>query len=435
MPHKNKINNATWYKLDLSAIVFPTLQRRDFSSVFRISMHLYEDINPDIMQKAIDLSMNRFPTYKSAIHTGIFWRYLEPNNRPGPFLKEDIQNPCMPMPFRSNNRYLVRFFYYKNRIALEAHHSLGDGNGAMCVLQTTVATYLNLLGKNIPASMYVLDINEKPDPSELEDAYVKYGTAKVKPKRMSDKTFLLNGTKDRIYSLNIITGILSAKEVLTIAKSHNVTLTEYLVASLIYTINEVQESRNEKKQYPVRIALPVNLRQFFPSKTLRNFITMVYPYIDPRLGSYTFEDTLKFVHTYLRYSINDKLLCGDITTNLSTQQNIFSRVVPLFIKDPIVRFFYKRVQTKNSSAGLTNLGRIPVPKEMEQYVKRMDVYMGQPYSTRTNCALVSYGDVLTINFTSGIIETDVEQAFFRHLVKEGISVTIESNRNMNEEKI
>lgn len=113
MPHKNKSNNSIWYKLDLSAIVFPTLQRRDFSSVFRLSMHLSENINPDIMQKAIDLSMKRFPTYKSAIHTGIFWRYLEPNNRPGPFLKEDIQNPCMPMSFRSNNRYLVRFFIIK----------------------------------------------------------------------------------------------------------------------------------------------------------------------------------------------------------------------------------------------------------------------------------------------------------------------------------
>ena len=44
------------------------------------------------------------------------------------------------------------------------------------------------------------------------------------------------------------------------------------------------------KLYPVRIALPVNLRRFFPSKTLRNFISMVYPSIDPRLGNYTFEE-------------------------------------------------------------------------------------------------------------------------------------------------
>ena len=31
-----------WYKLDLSAIVYPTLQRRDFSSVYRLSVLLKE---------------------------------------------------------------------------------------------------------------------------------------------------------------------------------------------------------------------------------------------------------------------------------------------------------------------------------------------------------------------------------------------------------
>ncbi len=427
-----KNSNSTWYQLDLSALVFPTLQRRDFSSVYRISMHLKEEINPTIMQTAIDLSMQRFPTYKVAIHKGVFWRYLEPNDRPGPFLKEDIQNPCMPMPFKSNNHYLLRFFYYKNRIAFEAHHCLGDGNGAMSVLQTTVATYLNLLGHHITPKDYVLDINETPKPEEFEDAYLRYATSKVKPKRNSEKTYLFQGTKDQLYSLNIISGIISVKEILDLSRKNNVSITEYLVATLLFALQKVQEAENNHAQYPVRIALPVNLRQFFPSITLRNFITMVYPYIDPRLGDYSFEDTVSFVHNFMHYAVNDKLLCGDITTNAAIQQQSFVRIIPLFIKDIVVRSFYKRVQTKYSSAGLTNLGKITVPKEMEPFIERMDVYMGQPFSSRTNCAIISYQDVLTINFTSGILETDVEREFFRLLVKNGISVKIETNRNMDE---
>lgn len=35
-----------WYKLDLSAIVYPTLQRRDFSSVYRLSVLLKEEYRP-----------------------------------------------------------------------------------------------------------------------------------------------------------------------------------------------------------------------------------------------------------------------------------------------------------------------------------------------------------------------------------------------------
>ena len=52
-----------WYKLDLSAIVYPTLQRRDFSSVYRLSVLLKEEIQPEVLQKAVDMALPRFPTY------------------------------------------------------------------------------------------------------------------------------------------------------------------------------------------------------------------------------------------------------------------------------------------------------------------------------------------------------------------------------------
>lgn len=84
-----------WYKLDLSATVYPTLQRRDFSSVYRLSVTLKEEIDPALLQQALDRTLPRFPTYKVAIRKGLFWRYLEPNNRPGPFVQKDITVcPC-----------------------------------------------------------------------------------------------------------------------------------------------------------------------------------------------------------------------------------------------------------------------------------------------------------------------------------------------------
>ena len=175
--------------------------------------------------------------------------------------------------------------------------------------------------------------------------------------------------------------------------------------------------------------MPVNLRRFFPSKTLRNFITMVYPSIDPRLGDYTFEEIVTQVHNYMRYYINEKFLRGDITTNAATQRNPVIRVVPLFIKDFVVRTFYTKVQDKNSSAGLTNMGAMKVPADMKEHIERFDIYMGQPFSSRTNCAIISFEDTLTVNFASSIAESDVERLFFKKLVQDGIHVKIESNRD------
>ncbi len=176
------------------------------------------------------------------------------------------------------------------------------------------------------------------------------------------------------------------------------------------------------------IAMPVNLRRFFPSRTLRNFITMVYPSIDPRMGDYTFEEILIQVHHYMRYYINNKFLNADITTNAAVTKNPLIRVVPLFFKDFVVRQFYKRVQDKQSSAGLTNLGVVETSEEMRAHIERFDVLMGQPFSARTNCAVISYGDTLSISFASSIVEADVERLFFRKLVQDGIHVKIESNR-------
>lgn len=432
------VTKRDWYKLDLSAIVYPTLQRRDFSSVYRLSILLKEEIDPQLLQKAVDMTLPRFPTYKAAIRKGVFWRYLEPNNRSGPFVQPDIRNQCQPIYYKTNNRYLIRFYYYRNRISLEAHHSLGDGTGGMSLLQTVTAQYLRLRGypiesgPGVPNSNFILDINARPDPEELEDAYMKYANAKVCPPRPGEKAYRVRGTKEPFYTLNIIDGIMSVSEVMAAAKRYQATVTEYLNAVLLYALMKKQEKDWHISLKPVKIAMPVNLRRFFPSRTLRNFITMIYPGIDPRLGEYTFEEIVTQVHNYMRYYLNEKFLRGEITTNAETQRNPFIRVVPLFIKDFVVRLFYKRVQDRNSSAGLTNMGAMKLPESMKPYVERFDIYMGQPFSSRTNCAIISYEDVLTINFTSGIIEADVERYFFRKLVQDGIHVKIESNREMNE---
>lgn len=428
MAISKKNDRKIWYELDLSAIVYPTLQRRDFSSVYRLSVVLKENIDPEVLQQAADITLQRFPTYKVAIRKGLFWRYLETNHRPGPFVQPDIKNPCMPMPFKANNRYLIRIYYHERRIALEAHHSLGDGTGGMCVLQTMTAVYLRLLGYKISNGGFVLDVNGEPDPEELEDAYMRYANAQVRPPRPGEKAYRVRGTKEPFYTLNIIDGIMSVKQVMAVAAKYNATITEYLNSVLLYALLQKQEHSWHRRLLPVKIAMPVNLRRFFPSKTLRNFITMVYPSIDPRMGDYTFEEILIQVHHYMRYYINNKFLNADITTNAAVTKNPLIRVVPLFFKDFVVRQFYKRVQDKQSSAGLTNLGVVETSEEMRAHIERFDVLMGQPFSARTNCAVISYGDTLSISFASSIVEADVERLFFRKLVQDGIHVKIESNR-------
>lgn len=432
MNKHTEIKHAAWYKLDLSANVYPTLQRKNFSNVYRISLTLKETVKPKLLQKALDMTLPRFPTFQVAIRKGLFWRYLEPNHRPGPYVQPDIKNPCMPMHFRSNNRYLIRVYYYEKRISLEVFHSLSDGTGALYFLKTMTAVYLRLLGHTIPDTDGVLDITEQPDPEELEDAYLRYADSKITRPRSQGRSYRVRGTKEPFYTLNIICGVIPVDKIRITAKKYGVTITEYLNAVLLYALLQKQKEEKPFKERPVTLAMPVNLRSFFPSKTLRNFISMVYPGIDPRMGQYSFEEILSHVHNYMRYYINPKFLNADIVTNSAVQQHPLIRIVPLFIKDFTVRRFYTHVQDAQSSAGLTNVGLIRLPEEMQPYVERFDVLMGQPFSARTNCAIVSYQNNLTINFTSSIKETDIELYFFRKLIQDHIPVKIETNRKMED---
>lgn len=431
---KSNIQQKTWYKLDLSANVYPTLQRRNFSNVFRLSVVLKEKIDAELLQKAMDMTLPRFPAFKVALRKGVFWRYLEPNNRPGPFVMPDIVNPCMPLLFKSNNRYLIRIYYYQNKISLEIFHSLSDGNGALFLLRTLTAVYLRLQGHDIPDGNGVLNIQEMPDPEELEDAYLRYASSQVTRPRSQGKAYRIRGHREPFYTLNIIHGLLSTEDVLQKAHTYGVSVTEYLNAVMLWALLEKQKNDRVFRQKPVALALPVNLRSFFPSKTLRNFISMVYPSIDPRMGEYTFEEIVTQVHHYMRYYINNKFLNADITTNTAILQKPFVRIAPLFLKDIVVRQFYIRVQDRQSTAGLTNLGVVQIPDEMRPYIERFDALMGQPFSPRSNCAIISCGNVLSISFTSSIIETDVERYFFRKLVKDGLHVKIDTNRNMDMEE-
>ena len=432
MKKNNDKRHKTWYKLDLSANVYPTLQRKNFSNVYRISLSLKEIVQPDILQKALDMTLSRFPTFQVALRKGLFWRYLEANHRPGPFVREDIENPCMPMHFKANNRYLIRIYYYEKRISIEVFHSLSDGAGTLYFLKTLTAVYLRLLGHDIPNGEGVLDITETPDPEEFEDAYLRYASSKVSRPRSQGNAYRVRGTKEPFYTLNIICGVIPVDKLRVVSKGYGVTITEYLNAVLLYALLQKQKAEKPFRERPVTLAMPVNLRSFFPSKTLRNFISMVYPSIDPRMGVYTFEEILQHVHNYMRYYINPKFLNADIVTNASVQQNPLIRIVPLFIKDFTVRKFYANVQDGQSSAGLTNVGLTKLPKEMQEHVERFDVLMGQPFSARTNCAIISYQNILTVNFTSSIKETDIERYFFRKLVQDGIPVKIETNRKMED---
>lgn len=417
-----------WLRLDNAAKLYPVIMKRSYVSVFRISAVLNELIDPIFLQKALDDIIERFPYYKVKLRRGIFWYYFE-KNRNRLLVENDVKNPCKTMNRKSNNGYLIRVRHYDKRIAVEFFHGLTDASGTLIFLKTLIARYLFLKnGYRIPAIEGVFDLTSKPLKEEFEDAYSKYANFKVIRRAKQENAYKIKGSEEPLHTLHIVTGIVSIGKLKEIIKKTGVSLTEYLASVFIYSIYLHQQSNKDKNsEKPVQISVPVNMRNQYPSKTMRNFSLFVSPGIEPAYGDYMFAEIVEHVHHYMRYELSSKYMNALMCANVSSEKNPIVKLVPLFIKNIAMIIGYRKFGILKYSATLSNLGIVTVPDEMKSQVSRFDMIVGPCRYNPVNIGLISYNDKLHITFSSTIKEKDIEKNFFRHLVQSGIPVKIETN--------
>ena len=68
----NKENKLYWRKLDNSAKIFPISNGKKYSTVFRISCVLKEKIKKEILQKALQQTLEKYKSFKVRMKSGFF---------------------------------------------------------------------------------------------------------------------------------------------------------------------------------------------------------------------------------------------------------------------------------------------------------------------------------------------------------------------------
>ena len=87
---------SKWRKLDNAAIAFPLVTGRNDSRVFRFYCQLKEDVNPDILQSALDQTMEKYPLFQAVLRKGLFWFYLESREIKA-LVKPERKPPCLSL--------------------------------------------------------------------------------------------------------------------------------------------------------------------------------------------------------------------------------------------------------------------------------------------------------------------------------------------------
>ena len=416
-----------WMPLDNAALIFPAIRRRNWNNVFRQSVTLKEDIDPAILQRAVNELMPRFPSFYLRLRRGVFWYYLEEVTAP-PQVQEDYAYPLTFMTSKEMSRCCLRVLYYRNRIAVEFFHVLSDGGGAMTYLKTLTARYLSLRwGVDVPATDGVLDIHEPPAPEELEDSFQRY--AADHPAYCPEaEAYRLPGKRELGRFMRLVTGVIPGDALHALAHRCGCTVTVLLAAVMAECVIALQnEHVPKKRQKPVKITVPVDLRRLFPSRTLRNFALAVNPGVDPRLGTYTLEELCAAFTHQLAAEITPQRMAGRIAQNVEPQKNKLLKAVPIFLKTPVMRAVYDRRGERLGCLNVSNLGVQKLPAAMAPYVERMEFIIGVQYSYPNNCSVVTANGVTLVNMIRSIESSELERRFFSRLVELGVPVSIETN--------
>lgn len=412
-----------WHRLDNTANVFPAISNENLSSVYRIAVVLKEDVVPGLLNQALNYVLPWFEGMDVRLRRGVFWYYFETNPKPA-LLNEEYVYPCRYIESYSSNQYLFRVSYYKNKINVEIFHALTDGYGAINFLKELTAQYLHLRYPDKFAQAPEGPVEKTS--FQVEDSYEKY--YKKERARGYGGVVAYEMRDDQLFPgvMGVTHGFLDIPSLKEVCKRYGVSITQYLAAVLVHGIyREYYQKRPDK--HAIRINIPVNLRQYFPSETTMNFFGVIFAEMKlNKKKSYTFEEILAVVSEDFSSQLTKEHMEELIAYNVSNTRNKILRIVPLFLKNLGIKLVYSH-SSKAFTTTLSNLGLIRMLPEYEPFVENFHFIMGASPKQTVKCVVCSYGKELIFTFSSAFKNNRLQQAFFRRLEEDGVQLRVEGN--------
>lgn len=425
---------ADWYKLDNVAKIMPSTAEGADTRVFRLVCEFKEDVDPEVLQEALDETLDSFPIMRCCLRRGLFWYYLE-KTEIRPLVAKDTLPALAVLYVPGRHTLLFRVTYGRKRVNVEMFHVIADGTGGYSFIKHLVIHYLSI--------KYSLDLSGyAPDDASLSqresDAYSQYyGSGEKAPalsplkwikKMVPDSACKLRGIHDPDLREHLLEGRVSLSEFLKVCHENGLTLG--IMATSLFIIAVIKQLGTREMKKPIVISVPVNLRQYFPSETARNFFGTIYVRYDAR----EYDGTLKSVTDSVARSFKSELTKERITNAMNSYAILEHawgiKILPLSFKNMAVHFFNSNIKS-GITASVSNVGKIELPEEAAKHVNYFSSFMAGP--TVFMC-ISTFKDVMTFGVVDAFTRHDVSLEFFRSLSAMGMNVTLSSNDSYEEER-
>ena len=401
--------------------MFSAATHRSETQVFRFSCELRHEIDPGQLQHALEETLLDFEAFRVVMKKGIFWHYLEDASLV-PEIRQEDRPPCGPLYRGHRPSLLFDVTYFQSTINLEVFHVLSDGAGALSFFKALILKYLSL-GMEIPWEEVVPHLTLPSSLSAMKaDSFEHHTTGRKIRRIKSPRALRLRGIRYPQNRLKAIRIHLPAKEALTMAKSHQGTLTAFVCACLMRAIWEEFTPRRRKKA-PLVISIPVDLRKYYPTDSLRNFFNSILISWPKGKDLPDLEELTIWVDQELKEETRPERLAERMNLFSAIERNMGIKLVPLFIKNIALKIAYGLGQRKNTAI-LSNVGVIRMEEPFASEIKAMDVCVS---TEKMELSMVSYGDVLSATVSTPFINSEIQRRLVRLWTDGGLPAQIACN--------
>ncbi len=410
-----------WMKLDNAAKIYPAITGSELTGVYRITVFLSSPVLLPALEIAAVEASALFPFFSVELCKGFFWYYLEYNGNP-PRVLADSGPRCQPFPRTMKGELVYRVLVRANSISVEFFHILTDGGGAIFFLKTLLNYYF--FHACAITEVPFPEVKEGPRPGSTEDLFSRhYGKGMPNPGVMAAAWHL--PYKLRAAPRFKVTEFeIPAEKLASISREAGCTITEYLASTLLFILQEIRHEKGNGSPH-IRVQVPFDLRKRYEANTLRNFSLFAMPAIDIRMGHYTFEEILREVKITMQMMTDEKRIRQIISRNVSGEKNALIRIIPLFIKSPVLRFTYNRFGPSQFTTTITNMGKVTPTGPAAGMMQAMSVTPPPPHKhIKITGGLITLGINTIVTFGSLTDNTEMESRFVKKLTESGLPVRL-----------
>ena len=399
-----------WFALDDAAKVYPIALKSNFMATFRLSAYLKDDVEPVLLQLALNFTVKRFPHFATTLKKGFFWHYLNARKRHYSVSRED-RIPCTPIRIAGSGAPAFRVVWYRNRISVEFFHILCDGYGGMQFLKSLLVNYLRLRYQLEDDSAWDYTL-QTPVAGESENAFEKY-RKRVSAAGFLDKIAVQMNGKPVNHPYRLVHFKMNTRSLKEAAHRHNATVTAYLLGLMFIA----QKGATDVQKGEMAIQVPLNMRKFYPSPTLNNF--SMYMIIRENIDNINALDSLV---DDITKQMKEKGTVQNMDRMVASASRFVHmlRFIPLSMKTAVARQVYGFLGDKVFSNTLSNLGPVELPPQYSTYVESMDFVLGTGITNRACCSLVSFGDCSTFSITQYTTDPSFASAMEGLLAREKV---------------